>query len=247
MGHRGEWFDSFSASLGLPRTDEKFPATLPILFPPQSMDNVLAEWLGKHKIPQFHTAETEKYAHVTFFFNGGREAAFPLEERKLVPSPKVATYDSKPEMSVSEVADAVVEAVQSDRFGFVMCNFAPPDMVGHTGALQPTVEACTATDLAVAKVKEACERAGYILVITADHGNAEDMLETAEDGTQIPKTAHSTYPVPLNVYFPEKVGTRGKLLGKTGGLKDVAPTVLALMGLQKPNEMDGNALVVLDQ
>ena len=211
--------------------------TFPVAFPPASMENVLAETLAKQGATQCHIAETEKYAHVTFFFNGGVEKQFEGEERHMIPSPKVATYDKQPEMSVQSVADKVSEVVKSNEFDFVMCNFAPPDMVGHTGVYEAAVKAIGATDNAVKTVYDACEEAGYVLCITADHGNAEQMVDP-ETGN--PYTAHTTNPVPFIV-----TGDKGGLEvdPKDGALADVAPTVLDIMGLKQPEEMSGRSLV----
>ncbi|EIW67937.1 hypothetical protein TREMEDRAFT_72064 [Tremella mesenterica DSM 1558] len=211
--------------------------TFPVAFPPHSMANVLAEWLGKQGVKQCHIAETEKYAHVTFFFNGGVEKTFPLEERHMIPSPKVATYDKQPEMSVQGVADKVAEVIKTGEYEFVMCNFAPPDMVGHTGVYEAAVEAIGATDKAVKTVYDACEEAGYVLCITADHGNAEQMLDP-ETGN--PHTAHTTNHVPFIV-----TGDKGSLevSPEPGALADVAPTVLAILGLPQPEEMTGRSLL----
>lgn len=148
------------------KTDYPFP----IAFPPQHMGNVLAEWLGKQGARQCHVAETEKYAHVTFFFNGGVEKQFEGEERELVPSPKVATYDKEPRMSAIEVADRLNDRIADGGFDFLMNNFAPPDMVGHTGVYEAAIEGCTATDEAIGKVYEQCKKSGYIFFLTADHG-----------------------------------------------------------------------------
>ncbi|KAG2207757.1 hypothetical protein INT47_011877 [Mucor saturninus] len=207
-----------------------------IAFPAQSMDNVLAEWLAKNDVPQCHIAETEKYAHVTFFFNGGTEAQFPLEERGMVPSPKVPTYDLQPEMSAAGVAEKVAEALDSNKYPFVMCNFAPPDMVGHTGVYEAAVKAVHATDTAIGVVLEACKKNGYTLFVTADHGNAEKMY--AEDGKS-PFTAHTTAKVPFvmadkDAKFKENA---------EGALCDVAPTILDFMGLDIPKEMTGQSLL----
>ncbi|KAI8644712.1 2,3-bisphosphoglycerate-independent phosphoglycerate mutase [Parasitella parasitica] len=207
-----------------------------VAFPAQSMDNVLAEWLAKNDVPQMHIAETEKYAHVTFFFNGGSEAQFPLEERGLVPSPKVATYDLQPEMNAAGVAEKVAEALDSNKYPFVMCNFAPPDMVGHTGVYEAAVKAVGATDAAIGVVLEACKKNGYALFVTADHGNAEKMI--ADDGKS-PFTAHTCAKVPL-------VMADGEAKFKSaaeGALCDVAPTILAYMGLDIPKEMTGKSLL----
>ncbi|KAJ7486954.1 cofactor-independent phosphoglycerate mutase [Mycena latifolia] len=217
-----------------------------VAFPPQAMTNVLAEWLAAKGVKQAHIAETEKYAHVTFFFNGGVEAQFALEERHMVPSPKVATYDLQPEMSVQAVADKVAEVVESKEHDFVMCNFAPPDMVGHTGSFDSAVRAIGATDAAVGTVYAACQRAGYVLLVTADHGNAEQM-RNAETGA--PHTAHTCNPVPFILAAESKTAYALKedVDGKDeepGALCDVAPTVLDLMGLPQPEEMTGRSLLV---
>ncbi|UNI17519.1 Phosphoglycerate mutase (2,3-diphosphoglycerate-independent) [Purpureocillium takamizusanense] len=215
-----------------------------VAFEPQRMDNVLAEWLGKQSVEQVHIAETEKYAHVTFFFNGGVEKVFPLETRDqdqdLVPSNKsVATYDKAPEMSADGVADQVCKRMAEQKFPFVMNNFAPPDMVGHTGVYEAAVVGCEATDKAIGKVLEGCKKDGYILFVTADHGNAEEMKFA--DGN--PKTSHTTNKVPLLMANAPD----GWSLRKTGGvLGDVAPTVLAAMGLPQPEEMTGESLLAKD-
>lgn len=218
------------------RYSATFP--FPVLSPPQQLDNVLAEHLSKLGIKQFHTAETEKYAHVTFFFNGGREMQFDGEERRLVASPKVSTYDLKPEMSVAEVADSVIEAVASNEYPFVMCNFAPPDMVGHTGKYEPTVRAVEATDAAIGRVFEACTVHDVTLVITSDHGNAEKMI--SESGGE--HTAHTCAPVPL-IITRKDLGSKISSLERSPALCDVAPTILDLLGMPKPAEMTGESLV----
>ena len=212
---------------------------LPTLFAPSSMDNVLAEWLSKKGLQQYHTAETEKYAHVTFFFNGGRENAFENEDRGLVPSPKVATYDLQPEMNAAGVADSVIEALRKKHYDFVMCNFAPPDMVGHTGVMDAAVIACTATDKAIGRIYDACVEHGYVLVVTSDHGNCEEMLD--EEGN--PKTSHSTNDVPLFVQNIPSSSPSFVLEREYGGLSDVAPTILDLMGLEIPKEMTGKSMI----
>ncbi|KAJ8517211.1 hypothetical protein ONZ45_g5587 [Pleurotus djamor] len=229
------------------RYNAEFP--FPVAFPPQAMDNVLAEWLGKHGIKQAHIAETEKYAHVTFFFNGGVEKQFEQEERHMIASPKVATYDKLPKMSVQAVADKVAEVVLKGEHEFVMCNFAPPDMVGHTGVYDAAVEAITHTDAAVGTVYKACQEAGYILLITADHGNAEQMINPE---TGAPHTAHTTNPVPfIMTGDPKKYSfiqdddevKAGEDEKEPGALCDVAPTILDLIGLPKPEEMTGRSLL----
>ncbi|KAF8076920.1 phosphoglycerate mutase [Lyophyllum atratum] len=221
----------------------------PIAFPPQQMTNVLAEWLSKQGVKQAHIAETEKYAHVTFFFNGGVEKQFENEERHMIPSPKVATYDKLPKMSVHGVAEKVAEVLKRGDQDFVMCNFAPPDMVGHTGVYEAAVEAITHTDAAVGTVYKAAQEAGYILLITADHGNAEQM-KNLETGA--PHTAHTTNPVPFIMTGDPKRfqfvmdGVKegeGEVEVEEGALCDVAPTVLALMGLPIPEDMTGRSLL----
>ncbi|KAI0726843.1 cofactor-independent phosphoglycerate mutase [Fomitopsis betulina] len=224
------------------RYNAEFP--FPVAYPPQAMTNVLAEWLSKEDIKQIHVAETEKYAHVTFFFNGGVEKQFAAEERAMIPSPKVATYDKEPKMSVQGVADKVAELVKKGEYEFVMCNFAPPDMVGHTGVFNAAVEAIGYTDKAVGTVYKACEEAGYILLITADHGNAEQMINPE---TGAPHTAHTTNVVPfIMTGDPKKLKfTVDKKDGEEdeGALCDVAPTILDILGLSKPEEMTGRSLL----
>lgn len=224
------------------RYNQEFP--FPVAFPPQAMTNVLAEWLGRQGVKQAHIAETEKYAHVTFFFNGGVEKQFENEERHMIPSPKVATYDKQPSMSVQSVADKVAEVVKKDDHEFVMCNFAPPDMVGHTGVYEAAVEAISHTDKAVGTVYKACQEAGYILLITADHGNAEQMLNPE---TGAPHTAHTTNAVPFIMTGDSKKLSfaEDKKDGEEeeGALCDVAPTILDILGLPQPEEMTGRSLL----
>ncbi|XP_022094361.1 2,3-bisphosphoglycerate-independent phosphoglycerate mutase-like [Acanthaster planci] len=218
-------------------TEYKAEFPFPVIFPPEEPVNVLAEWLAHRKVLQFHCAETEKYAHVTFFFNGGREMQFEGEDRCLVPSPKVATYDLQPEMSCQGVADKMVETIKSKKYPFLMCNFAPPDMVGHTGVYEAAVKACTATDKAIGDMKKACEENDYVLLITADHGNAEVMI----DGQGNPVTKHTTKRVPFCMHggtckFKQNIT-------HNAALPDVAPTVLELMGQPIPPEMTGKSLL----
>ncbi|CAI4224128.1 unnamed protein product [Auanema sp. JU1783] len=207
------------------------------LFPPNSNKNVLAEWLATQGVTQYHCAETEKYAHVTFFFNGGVEAQFENEERCMVPSPRVATYDLLPEMSSAGVGDKMVEQVIAQKHPFIMCNFAPPDMVGHTGVYEAAVKACEATDIAIGRIHEACKEHGYILMVTADHGNAEKMK--APDGGK--HTAHTCYPVPFTCSSDKFRFIEAP--GRKTALCDVAPTVLSIMGLPVPSEMTGVPIV----
>jgi 2,3-bisphosphoglycerate-independent phosphoglycerate mutase len=213
----------------------EYAADLPvtaIAFPPQSLSNSLGEYLSALGLHQLRIAETEKYAHVTFFFSGGREEPYPGEERILVPSPKVATYDLKPEMSCPEVTDRLVAAIAGGAFDFIVCNIANADMVGHTGKLDAAIKAAEAVDAALGRLRATIVQAGGEMLITADHGNFEQML--ADDGQ--PHTQHTVGPVPL-VY----VGRPASLI--PGALRDLAPTVLALMALPQPAEMTGHSLV----
>ncbi|KAJ1984559.1 2,3-bisphosphoglycerate-independent phosphoglycerate mutase [Dimargaris verticillata] len=218
-------------------TFTRYKADFPfnVAFPPNSMSNVLAEWLAKQGVPQCHVAETEKYAHVTFFFNGGTEAQFDQEHRDMIASPKVATYDKKPEMSAAEVGDKVAEEVASGKFPFVMCNFAPPDMVGHTGIYEAAIKGVEATDKAIGVIYDACVKHGYTLFVTSDHGNAEKMQ--SDDGG--PHTAHTTAKVPFVMASPK----RRFVDNADGALCDVAPTILKYMGLPQPEEMTGRSLL----
>ena len=212
--------------------DAKFMG-LHILFDKADVPDTIGEWVSKQGLRQLRIAETEKYAHVTFFLNGGREEKFEGEERILVPSPKVATYDLQPEMSAPEVADKLVAALGEQKFDFICLNFANGDMVGHTGVYDAIVKAVKAVDKCVEKVVEAAKANGYEVVMIADHGNADNAINP--DGT--PNTAHSLNPVPIVV-----VSDRVKSV-HNGILADVAPTVLKLMGLPQPEEMTGKALV----
>jgi 2,3-bisphosphoglycerate-independent phosphoglycerate mutase len=205
----------------------------PVAFAEHVVEGTLAEVLSTQGIRQLHSAETEKYAHVTYFLDGGREEPFAGEERILIDSPRdVPSYDHKPEMSASEVAACVVRAIEEDGYGFVVVNFANPDMVGHTGVIPAVVRAVETTDECLGRVIETVERAGGVSLVIADHGNAEDLLQ--EDGS--PQTAHTTNPVPVIL-----TATGARL--RDGELSDVAPTVLALLGLDPPTEMSGKKLV----
>ncbi len=214
--------------------DAKFQG-LHILFDKENVHNTIGEYVSKQGLKQLRIAETEKYAHVTFFLNGGREEKFDGEDRILIASPKVATYDLKPEMSAYEVKDALVEALGTQKFDFIALNFANGDMVGHTGVYEAIMKAVKAVDACVKEVVEAAKANGYEVVIIADHGNADNAINP--DGT--PNTAHSLNPVPIIV-----VSDRVKSV-ENGVLADVAPTVLKLMGLSQPAEMTGHALVEL--
>ena len=213
--------------------DETIP-NVEIAFKPETLKNTFGEYVSKKGLTQLRIAETEKYAHVTFFFNGGEEKQYKGEDRILVPSPKVETYDLKPEMSAYEVTDKVVEAIQSDKYDSIILNYANPDMVGHTGNLEAAIQAIEAIDTCVQKVVEAVEEKNGIIMMTADHGNAEQMIDYK---TGEPHTAHTTNPVPLVL-----IGVEGVKL-KTGKLADLAPTMLELMELPKPEEMTGESLI----
>ncbi len=206
-----------------------------VAYPPEDLVNTLGDYLSQQGKTQLRIAETEKYAHVTFFFNGGVEDTYPGEDRILVPSPKVATYDLKPEMSAPEVTDKLVEAIESGKYDVIICNYANGDMVGHSGIFAAAVKAVEALDECVGRVKAATEKVGGEILITADHGNVEEMFD-AETG-QV-STQHSTLPVPL-VY----VGPRQLTLADGGSLVDLAPTMLHLLGMEQPREMTGRNLV----
>ena len=205
-----------------------------ILFPKSDVQNTLGEYISSKGLSQLHTAETEKYAHVTFFFNGGREAPYEGEERTLIPSPKVATYDLKPEMSAYEVKDKLVESIRANKYDFIVVNFANGDMVGHTGVYSAIEKAVTAVDSCVKDVVTAANETGYETIIIADHGNADHAVN--EDGT--PNTAHSLNPVPF-IYITENKNAKVQ----NGILADVAPSILHIMGLEQPKEMTGKNLI----
>lgn len=208
---------------------------LKVAFPMVHTDNTLGEVISKAGLRQLRIAETEKFAHVTFFFNGGREAPFPGEDRILVPSPKVPTYDIKPEMSALEVTDKAVKAILSNGYDFILINFANSDMVGHTGKMEATIKAVRCVDSCVGHLESAVKECGGILIVTADHGNSDEMINIATNG---PATAHSLAPVPFIV-----CGEGIETIEKEASFKDVAVTVLDLLGLEKPQEMTGRSLI----
>ncbi|HUK90279.1 MAG TPA: 2,3-bisphosphoglycerate-independent phosphoglycerate mutase [Blastocatellia bacterium] len=212
--------------------DQNFP--LPIAFGPVHHDMILADVMAKHGLRNLRIAETEKYAHVTFFFNGGVEAEFPGEQRILIPSPKVATYDLKPEMSAPGVTDQVVKAVESGEFDVLIVNYANADMVGHTGVLPAAIKAIETIDTCLGRVVGAVRAKGGTVIITADHGNAEQMIDPE---TGAPFTAHTTGPVPLML-----IGNYHGRLASEGSLQDIAPTMLGVLGIPKPVEMTGSDL-----
>jgi 2,3-bisphosphoglycerate-independent phosphoglycerate mutase len=209
---------------------------LPVAFPPRHHRNVLAEVWGNLSVRNYRMAETEKYAHVTYFFNGGVEKEYPCEQRLLVPSPKIATYDLQAEMSAFKVTDKVLRAIDEGETDVFVINFANPDMVGHTGKLDKTIEACQYVDTCLGWITKRVREARGISLITADHGNAEQMIDPI---TGSPHTAHTTNPVPFHLIAQESVGVK---LREGGALEDVAPTMLGLLGLEKPAEMTGRDL-----
>ncbi|MGI6143940.1 MAG: 2,3-bisphosphoglycerate-independent phosphoglycerate mutase [bacterium] len=238
-----EEFTGFSRGPGHPRVhftcmtqyDETIPA--PVAFPPQELKKTLGEVVAEKGLKQLRIAETEKYAHVTFFFSGGEETPFAGETRRLIPSPKVATYDLQPEMSAREVTAAVLEELERG-YALVVLNFANPDMVGHTGCMEAAVRAVETVDECVGRVVEKVGELGGTVLITADHGNAEQMLDPVTGGAH---TAHTTNPVPLILISPYR---RGVSLREGGKLADVAPTILDLLGIEQPPEMTGTSLLL---
>ncbi len=232
QGFRRQILPNLAAFVCLTAYDETF--NLPVAFAPQRLTNILGEVLSARGVRQLRIAETEKYAHVTFFFNGGEETPFPLEDRILVPSPRdVATYDRKPEMSAREITDKLVEHITSHQYGFILVNYANPDMVGHTGIVDAAVKAVEVLDECLGRVLQAAREEGMVVLITADHGNIEMMFDPS---TGQPHTAHTTDPVPFIAAH------KGLKLRNGGILADVAPTVLDLMGIPIPAEMTGTSL-----
>jgi len=227
-------------------TEYESDFNLPIAFPPQSLHNILGEVISRHGLRQLRIAETEKYAHVTYFFNGGEEEPFPNETRILIDSPRdVATYDQKPEMSAYQVTEKLIEAMeeadsQEQPFDFVVLNFANGDMVGHTGIMEAAVKACEAVDECIGKINAYLREKGGTMLVTADHGNAEIMVDPDTAG---PYTAHSLNPVPF-ILVDDRY--KNRRLRDGGALKDIAPTVLFLKGLPKPDEMKGENLLIKD-
>ena len=230
-GARPVW----AACLGMVEYSEAHNAYMTTVFPSREIVNTLGEWAAKHGKRQFRLAETEKYPHVTFFLNGGEEQPQTGEDRYMAPSPKVATYDLQPEMSCAEVTDHFVQAIQ-DGYDLIVVNYANPDMVGHTGDLKAAIAACEAVDQGLARVVAALEQVGGAMIVTADHGNCEVMIDPDTGG---PHTAHTLNPVPVAL-----VGGPSGVSLKPGRLADLAPTLLELMGLPQPPEMTGESLIV---
>jgi 2,3-bisphosphoglycerate-independent phosphoglycerate mutase len=236
-------FDAFDRGPGAPSVDvvtmtqydEDFP--LAAAFPPQPMEDLLAHVLEAHELASFRTAETEKYPHVTYFFNGGAEEPPAGETRRLVASPKVPTYDHQPEMSAPDVTAGLVEAIRSQRYDVLVCNYANPDMVGHTGVLAAAVKAVEAVDHGLGQVLQACRETGTTLLVSADHGNCEQMWDPETNG---PHTAHTLNPVGIVLVEPEERKTADGL--ESGALCDVAPTILGLLGIPQPDAMTGKDL-----
>lgn len=240
-GHGHAGFRPFRPGHGQPAPgpvhdpyNDEYP--FPVLFPTEFPYRVLAEVVSDAGLRQFHCAETEKYAHVTYFFNGGREEPFPGEDREIIPSPKVATYDLQPEMSAPQVADRIIAAVESRQYAFVLVNFANGDMVGHTAKIPAIIHAVETLDLQFHRVVQAVLTRGFRIILTADHGNCDEMVDPV---TSEPHTQHTVYPVP---FLP--MGEAGTRLGIGRGAADVAPTVLDLMGFAQPEQMTGRSILL---
>jgi 2,3-bisphosphoglycerate-independent phosphoglycerate mutase len=228
----------FAAAVGMTQYSGELDKLMTTIFPPQTLKNILGEVAADAGRTQLRMAETEKYAHVTYFLNGGREEPFPGEDRIMVPSPKVATYDLQPEMSAPELTDKAVAAIASGKYDLIVLNYANPDMVGHTGSLPAAIKAVETVDAGLGRIAQAIEKSGGALLVTADHGNCEMMRDPQTGG---PHTAHTTNPVPLLL-----VGARNRALVAEGRLADIAPTLLELMELPKPKEMTGVSLLRAD-
>jgi 2,3-bisphosphoglycerate-independent phosphoglycerate mutase len=220
--------------LGMVDYSDRHAAFMTTAYPKAEIVNTLGAWVAQHHRRQFRLAETEKYPHVTFFLNGGHEAPEPGEDRTMPPSPKVATYDLAPEMSAAEVTDRFVAAIDAG-YDLIVTNYANPDMVGHTGDLQAAIKACEAVDRGIGRVRAALERVGGAMIVTADHGNCEVMVDPETGG---PHTAHTLNPVPVALVG----GPDGARL-RDGRLADLAPTILQLMELDPPTEMTGRSLL----
>jgi 2,3-bisphosphoglycerate-independent phosphoglycerate mutase len=224
----------FAAAAGMTRYSDELAPHLGVLFPPETLDNILGQVVAEAGRTQLRTAETEKYPHVTYFLNGGQETQFPGEDRIMVPSPKVATYDLRPEMSAPELTDKVVTAIDSKKYDLIVLNYANPDMVGHSGSLPAATKAVETVDAGLGRIASAVEKQGGALLVTADHGNCELMRDPLTGG---PHTAHTTNPVPVLLMGGAATALRD------GRLADVAPTLLELMDLRQPREMTGSSLI----
>lgn len=227
----------WSDAIGMVDYGSELSDVMHTLFPSESLPNVLGEYIANQGLKQLRISETEKYAHVTFFFNGGREEAFDGEDRILIPSPAVATYDLQPEMSAKELTDKLVEAIESKKYDVIIVNYPNTDMVGHTGIHEAAVKAVEAVDQSLGSIKQAIDNINGLLLVTADHGNAELMYN---EQTQKPHTSHTTNPVPF-VMYGRSVGKENTL--KSGRLCDIAPTLLASKGIEIPKEMTGESLL----
>jgi 2,3-bisphosphoglycerate-independent phosphoglycerate mutase len=225
----------FAAAVGMAEYSDELNKRMQTIFPPQSFPNILVDVVAAAGRTQLRMAETEKYPHVTYFLNGGREQPYIGEDRIMVPSPKVATYDLQPEMSAPELTEKAVEAIRSGKYDLIVLNYANPDMVGHTGSLPAAIKAVETVDTGLGQIADAVEKSGGALLVTADHGNCELMRDPETGG---PHTAHTTNPVPLVI-----LGARNRALLSDGRLADIAPTLLELMDLPKPPEMTGVSLL----
>ena len=226
----------FSIDVGMAEYSVDHNRFMKTIFAPEALRNIYGEIISAHKMTQLRIAETEKYAHVTFFFNGGEERMFEGEDRILINSPKVATYDLKPEMSIYEVTDALVNAIESKKYDTIICNFANGDMVGHTGIMEAALKAVAAVDKSLGRVMQAIKDVNGILLVTADHGNVEKMID---EKTGQPYTAHTVGKVQAVLY-----NAPATITGlQDGRLADISPTLLDLLGLDKPAEMTGHSLL----
>ena len=228
----------FAAAVGMAQYSAELDKLMDTIFPPQTLEHILGEVVAEAGLKQLRIAETEKYAHVTYFLNGGREEPYEGEDRIMVPSPKVATYDLQPEMSAPELTEKAVGAINSGKYDLIVLNFANPDMVGHTGSLPAAIKAVETVDAGLGRIVEAIQKSGGALLVTADHGNCEMMRDPQTHG---PHTSHTTNPVPLLL-----VGARNRALNAEGRLADIAPTLLELMEVPKPKEMTGTSLLKAD-